>query len=81
MFSETAVNMSLTDLSAAQAVEMLCARDITAVQYASALLAKAQEWECINAWAEIDPAKVKTVLECPCVLTAYRVMLRTSQHL
>ncbi|EIE21247.1 amidase signature enzyme [Coccomyxa subellipsoidea C-169] len=58
MFSETAVNMSLTDLSAAQAVEMLCARDITAVQYASALLAKAQEWECINAWAEIDPAKV-----------------------
>jgi hypothetical protein len=58
LFSETAVNMSLTDLSATQAVDMLCNRDITAVQYASALLAKAQEYECINAWAEINPAKV-----------------------
>jgi len=58
LFSKGAVNMSLTDLSAAQAVEMLCARDITAMQYASASLAKAHEWECINAWSEIDPAKV-----------------------
>ena len=74
------MNMSLTDLSAAQAVEMLCARDITAVQYASALLAKAQEWECINAWAEIDPAKVQTASNALAFLL-YTVMLRASQHL
>ncbi|CAL8466175.1 g5711 [Coccomyxa elongata] len=58
LFSDSAVNMSLTDLSASQAVDMLCARDVTAVQYASALLAKAQEWECINAWSDINPARV-----------------------
>ena len=59
LFVSEAANMSLTDLSAVQAVEMLCNRDITAVQYASASLAKAREWECINAWSEIDPARVR----------------------
>ena len=60
LFVPEAANMSLTDLSAVQAVEMLCSRDISAVQYASALLAKAREWACINAWSEIDPARVRS---------------------
>ena len=55
--------MSYTDLSAVQVVEMLCNRDITAVQYASASLAKAKEWSCINAWSEIDPARVSSSVQ------------------
>lgn len=68
LYTPEAANMSLTDLSAAQAVQMLCARDVTAVQYASALLAKAQQWECVNAWSEVDAARVRitqgVLLQC-----------------
>ena len=99
-YTVESANMSLTDLSAAQAVEMLCARDITAVgqhvmsqpwhclprtafishsraltlvgmvqvQYASALLAKASEYECLNVWSQIDAARVRAGMRALSVL-------------
>ena len=49
---------ALTDLTTVEAVRMLCDRDIIAEEYATALLQKAHEWECINTWADIDPKQV-----------------------
>ena len=41
-------------------------RNITAVQHASALLAKAHEWECLNAWSEVNAATVSLAAAMPC---------------
>ena len=40
---------SLADLTATEAVEQLCSRNCTAVQYATALLQRTSEWQCLNA--------------------------------
>ena len=48
----------LSDLSAAEAVDLLCSRKITAVEYAKALLARAEEIDCLNSYAELDSHKV-----------------------
>ena len=49
----------LAALSASKAVELLCTRSITAVDYATALLRTAHAWECINAWSTIDAQRVR----------------------
>jgi len=48
----------LVQLSAAAAAEELCSRRVSAVDYATALLKRARETECLNAWAALDPARV-----------------------
>lgn len=45
-------------MSAAEAVDLLCSRKITAVEYAKALLARAEEIDCLNSYAELDSHKV-----------------------
>lgn len=50
--------MKLTDLTAVEVVPMLCSRNITAVEYATALLACIEEYTCINSFAEFDTEKV-----------------------
>ena len=42
-----------------QAVDMLCARNITASEYATALFFHAQGWECLNAWSALDVEMVR----------------------
>ncbi|KAK9829214.1 hypothetical protein WJX72_004532 [[Myrmecia] bisecta] len=42
----------LASLSAVEANKLLCSRQITTVQYVTALLAQKAEWDCINAWAD-----------------------------
>lgn len=49
---------ALIDLSVVETVELLCNRTFTAVQYAKALLQRAQEIECLNVYAVLDPSKV-----------------------
>ncbi|GAB4821099.1 hypothetical protein N2152v2_008145 [Parachlorella kessleri] len=48
----------LTSLTAAEAVEGLCARNFTAVEYNQALLDRIEAFSCLNAFAATDPAKV-----------------------
>ena len=40
---------SLADLTATEAVEQLCSKSCSAVQYATALLQRTLEWQCLNA--------------------------------
>lgn len=49
---------SLIRLSAVEASEMLCSGRVTAVRYATALLKRMRETECLNAWAAVDPGRV-----------------------
>ena len=48
----------LTELTAVEAVELLCTKKISAVQYASALLTRAEEIDCLNTYASLDQARV-----------------------
>jgi hypothetical protein len=41
-----------------EAVELLCTRKIAAVQYAAALLDRADDIECLNTYATVDRARV-----------------------
>ena len=50
----------LVELSAEAAVELLCSRQVTAVQYAQALLERAHNYSCINAFASLPAEKVRT---------------------
>lgn len=49
---------NLLELGAKEAVDLLCSRQITAVQYASALLDQAENIKCLNTYAELDRDKV-----------------------
>ena len=42
------------ELGVVEAVEELCSRRVTAVQYAEALLQRAAKHSCINAYAHVD---------------------------
>jgi Asp-tRNA(Asn)/Glu-tRNA(Gln) amidotransferase A subunit family amidase len=46
------------ELSALQATELLCNKRITAVEYATELLQRATDFQCINAFAHINPEQV-----------------------
>lgn len=48
----------LLALSGTQAVAELCAGRVTAADYATALLLRASETQCLNAWAALQPARV-----------------------
>ena len=48
----------IAELSATEAVELLCSRQITASKYASTLLERIAEYQCLNGWAFTDPEKV-----------------------
>ena len=54
-------NTSLADLTATQAIAMLCARDTTAVVYAQALLDRydAGGYECLNAFISLNRSQVR----------------------
>ncbi|KAK9834649.1 hypothetical protein WJX74_006634 [Apatococcus lobatus] len=52
--------LGLAELGTAEAVERLCARNITSVQYATALLQRGHLWECLNAFSEVDVERVLT---------------------
>ncbi|KAK9812807.1 hypothetical protein WJX72_004169 [[Myrmecia] bisecta] len=54
----TAAETQLVSLTASAAITQLCSRNITAVQYASAILKQVKMYTCINAFAALDPAKV-----------------------
>ncbi|CAK0787711.1 hypothetical protein CVIRNUC_010933 [Coccomyxa viridis] len=49
---------NLEQLDASEAIEQLCARRITAFQYAEALLKRIQKHSCINAFAHLEPDQV-----------------------
>jgi hypothetical protein len=55
----TSAATDLADLTAAEAVEGLCARNFTAVEYNKALLDRIKAVECLNSFAAIDPGKVR----------------------
>ena len=48
----------LTELTAVEAVELLCTKNISAVQYATALLTRAEEIDCLNTYATLDQTRV-----------------------
>ena len=48
----------LASLSVTDAVALLCARNITAVEYATAIIEKSEQHECLNGYAHFDPDKV-----------------------
>jgi len=48
----------LVALTATQAVAELCTGRLTSVQYATALLLRASETQCLNAWAALQPGTV-----------------------
>ena len=51
--------LNVHQLSSTEAVELLCSRKLTAVQYATALLERATKtFVCINAFAFLDAEKV-----------------------
>ena len=50
------------DLSVSEAVGQLCARMMTAVEYAKSLLQAGDNWQCANAFAELQ---VERVRQCP----------------
>jgi hypothetical protein len=50
----------ITELTALEAVDLLCSRRVTAVQYATALLNRAAEVDCLNTYASLDRARVRT---------------------
>ncbi len=52
---------ALTDLPAYEVVELLCARNITAVQYVEALLEKYESggYECLNIFITLDVSRVR----------------------
>lgn len=54
-------NTSLADLTATQAIAMLCARDTTAVLYAQALLDRYDSggYECLNAFISLNRSQVR----------------------
>ena len=48
----------LTSLSAVKAVELLCNREVTATQYAKALLHQAGELRCLNTFSTMNSSQV-----------------------
>lgn len=48
----------IAELTATKAIDMLCSRKITAVQYAEALLDRAKAYACVNGFAFMDSEKV-----------------------
>ena len=58
--SVTPANTSLPDLSATQAIAMLCARDITSVEYVQALFDRYDTggFECLNAFVSLNRTRV-----------------------
>ena len=69
--SVTPANTSLPDLTATQAIAMLCARDVTAVQYVEALFDRYDSggFECLNAFVSLNRTKVSTA---PCRACIHR---------
>lgn len=59
--SVTPANTSLPDLTATQAIAMLCARDVTSVEYVQALFDRYDSggFECLNAFISLNRTKVK----------------------
>ena len=58
--SVTPANTSLPDLSATQAIAMLCARDVTSVEYVQALFDRYDTggFECLNAFVSLNRTRV-----------------------
>lgn len=54
-------NTSLADLTATQAIAMLCARDTTAVSYVQALFGRFDSggFECLNAFISLNRSQVR----------------------
>jgi len=55
-------NTSVTDLTATQAIAMLCSRNMTAVQYVQALFGHydAGGFECLNAFISLNRTQVRS---------------------
>ena len=60
----TPANTSMVDLTATQAIAMLCARDMTAVQYVQALFSHYDTggFECLNAFISLNRTQVCLLL-------------------
>ena len=61
----------LVEFSAEAAVDLLCSRQVTAVQYAQALLERANNYSCINAFASLPAEKVRTHSTSSKILLAF----------
>ncbi len=48
----------ISELSSVEAIDLLCAKKLTAVQYATTLLERATTYQCINSFAFLDSEKV-----------------------
>ena len=61
-------NTSLADLTATQAIAMLCARDTTAAAYAQALFDRYDSggFECLNAFISMNRSQVKHLRKKNC---------------
>ena len=74
----------MLELGVKEAVEALCTGNITAEAYATALLKQAETIDCLNAYAELQPEKVKFAVifnffaynaqQGPCKATAYTTL-------
>ena len=53
----------MAEATASEAIEMLCSRRISAVQYAEALLDRAKTYACVNGFAFLDSQKVYVPFE------------------
>ena len=55
----------ITELTAVEAVTLLCNQTITAVEYAQALLQRAGELECLNSYAALNATQVTPAFKQP----------------
>lgn len=58
----SAASSQLEELAVSDAINELCSRRVTAVQYAEALLQRIEKHSCINAFAHLDAKKVSVTL-------------------
>ena len=61
-----------------EAVDQLCSGKITATEYASALIDKAEEWECINSFAYFNTTQVGPLYLCHSSLKNKKISLAHS---
>ena len=64
-------NSSLPDLTATQAIALLCAREITSVQYVQALFERYDSggFECLNAFISLNRTQVTNCFQVTYILT------------
>lgn len=73
---------TLPGLTATQAVDMLCSREITAVEYVEALFDRyyGGGFECLNSWITINETMVTSSSSLPPRAASYRIVAHVGQR-